>query len=377
MSNTISALVPQLLAKGLLALRDVAIAPAVVNRGYERLAGQRGSTIDVPIPSAITATAVTPSNTPPASVDVAPTSVQIPLDQWYEAPFHLTDKEMLEVRDDIMPMQASEAIKALANNVNDYILGLYPSIYGYAGTAGTTPFASDTSAATEARKVLNTQLAPLGDRRMLIDPEAEANALGIRAFQDASFGGGASALREGQITRKLGFDWFMHQRMPTHTAGTASGATTDNAGYAVGVKTVTLASAGTGTILVGDIFTIAGDAQTYVVTSGDADVSGGGTVSFEPGLQIAIATSATAITLKASHTVNLAMHRDCIAFASRPLDATVDAGLGSIVRSAVDPLSGLALRLEVTREHRQTKWSYDILYGGLVVRPELGARLAG
>jgi hypothetical protein len=167
----------------------------------------------------------------------------------------------------------------------------------------------------------------------------------------------------------------MDQNIPTHTAGTAAGATTNNAGYAVGIKTITLASAGTGTVLTGDIITFAGDTQTYVVVTGDADVSNGGTLVFEPGLKVAIATSNTAITLKASHAVNLLIHRDCFALATRPLDSST-MGLG-LFQSAVDPVSQLALRLEISREHKRTRFSYDILYGAQCVRPEFGVRIAG
>jgi hypothetical protein len=81
------------------------------------------------------------------------------------------------------------------------------------------------------------------------------------------------------------------------TKGTASGATTDTTGYATTTTTITLASAGTGTIIVGDIITFDGDTTKYTVTAGDADVSGGGTVTFTPGLAVAIETSAHAITV--------------------------------------------------------------------------------
>lgn len=81
------------------------------------------------------------------------------------------------------------------------------------------------------------------------------------------------------------------------TAGTASGATTDATGYAIGLPTITLASAGTGTILTGDVFYFADHTCRYTVTSGDVDVSNGGTVTFTPTLIAAIPASATAITL--------------------------------------------------------------------------------
>ena len=378
MANTLTAVTPKLLAQGLLALRENAITPRLVNRGYETLAGQRGSTIDVPVPQTIAVQTVSPAATPPSTATITPTSVPIALDQWKEAPFYLTDKDILEAMNGIIPMQASEAIKALGNNIDQFILGLYPKFYGYFGTAGTTPFGSTPGVkdATGIRKVLNEQLAPLNDRHAVLDPAAEAAALGLKEFADSNFSGSVEAMLEGMLNRKLGFQWWMDQNVPTHTAGTGDSATTDATGYAIGLKTVALASAGTGTILVGDIITFAGDTQTYVITSGDADVSDGGSISFEPGLQIALGAGAVAITLKATHVVNLAFQRNAIAFASRPLEQDTE-GLGSITRSVVDPVTGIALRLEVTREHKRTRFAYDVLYGAQVVRRELGARLAG
>jgi hypothetical protein len=80
--------------------------------------------------------------------------------------------------------------------------------------------------------------------------------------------------------------------------GTASGATTDATGYSIGTTTITLASAGTGTILAGDRVQFAGDTASYKVTSGDADVSNGGSITIEsPGLLQAIPASTTAITV--------------------------------------------------------------------------------
>jgi hypothetical protein len=92
-----------------------------------------------------------------------------------------------------------------------------------------------------------------------------------------------------------GFTCFLLTDAPVK--GTASGATTDTTGYATTTTTITLASAGTGTILIGDVITFAGDTTQYTVTSGDADVSGGGTITFTPGLEVAIETSAHAITV--------------------------------------------------------------------------------
>jgi P22 coat protein - gene protein 5 len=378
MANALAEVVPKLLAQGLLALRQQSIMPRLVNRSYDAMAAERGTTVNVPIPSAVSATPVVPAATSATATvtDIVPTSAALILENWYEAAFALSDKEILEVMDGVLPMEASEAIKSLANVVDADIFAEYVGVYGFSGT-GTTPFATDLSDYTNSRTVLNRQLAPMNDRRVVLSPDAEGNALLLRAFQDAGFGGGAGVILEGQIGRKVGADWWMSQNVPSHTAGTAAGATTNATGYAVGLKTITLATAGTGSILVGDIITFAGQTQTYAVTAGDASVADGGTISFEPGLVVAIPAAATAITLKASHAVNLHFHRDAIAFASRPLlDTTFEDRLVAM-QSAVDPISGLTLRLEVTREHRRWKWAYDILWGAKLIRPALATRLTG
>ena len=377
-TNTLTYAVPTLLAQGLMALRANCVMPRLVNRNFENMAAEKMATINVPIPSAITSVAVSPSYVPPDTAGVVPSSVPIPLDQWYEAGFFLSDKDQAESIGGIIPMQASEAIKSLSNRIDAALLGLYVDVYGWAGSSGVTPFASDISEITAARTVLNKQLAPNDDRRFVISPDAEGNALGLRAFQDMSFSGSAQGIVDGKINRKLGFDWYMDQNVPVHTAGTVAVSWICKTSTAVvaGLKTAVTTTGGTAAMLKGDVFTIAGQTQTYVLTA-DAARSGGGdmTIYFEPGLKTALAGD-EAITIKASHTVNLAFHRDAFAFVSRPLADNAD-GLGNIIQSAIDPVSGLALRLEVSREHKRTKFSYDILYGLACVRRDLACRIAG
>lgn len=373
-SNTLTVVIPQLLAQGLMALRQMAVMPRFVNRGYETLAGQKGSTIDIPIPSAITAQAVSPSYVPPDDAGVVPTKIAMALDQWYEAPFFLTDQDMLQAMDGFIPMQASEAIKALANNVDSAILNLYKGVYGYAGTAGTTPFGSDLSEFLVADQVLNDQLAPADPRYVVINSRAKANAMGLRAFQDVSYRGDAAGIQKGDIGEKLGAFWAMDQNVVRHTAGTYTTGYTASGVNALGATTVNVAGGALGTFVVGDIVDIAGNSQTYAITGS----TGGSTVTaitISPGLAAATA-GGEAITKRGSHRVNLAFHRDAFALASRPFGEADPMNLGTF-KSAVDPVSGLALRLEVSRQHKRTRFSFDILYGVKLVRPELACRIAG
>lgn len=376
MANDISKVSTPLLAQGLMALRGMNVMPRLVNSDYQGAAQERNSVINVPIPSAIAAQAVVPGQTAPATPDVSPTSVPIVLDQWFEAPFYLTDNDLMQSMQGVIPMQASEAVKAIANIVNQYILNQGKGFMGYVGTAGTTPFLTDTRVAAEARKVLNKQLCPPGDRRIVLDMDAEGNAIVLPLFQQANTAGTDRTQVEGVIGRKIGFDWYSDQQIGTFTSTPlTAGAATINGSFAVGSKTISINKATNASPLVkGDVLTFAGDAQTYVVTADQVLGVGNTTVSIYPGLVVAQAGGA-AVSLKAGGVMNLAFHRDAIAFATRPLIQVAHPAV--VTQSATDPVSGLTLRIEITREYKRTRFAYDILFGGACVRPELGCRIAG
>jgi hypothetical protein len=375
MANTFSTndVIPKLLAQGLKTLRQQAIMPRLINRGYEVLAGEKGTTVTIPIASAITAQDVAPANVPPATADVAPTSVTIVLNKWKEAPFYLTDKDVMEVMDGIIPLQAAEAVKAVVNQVEaDIFAAIETKVYGFSGTPGTTPFATDLTAFTLARAGLNKQLAPADPRFVVLNADAEGNAVNLRAFQDAAFRGDQDGIINGQIGRKLGSLWVMDQNVPSHAAGAATGYLCN--GVTAAGQTAVAINTGTGAYAAGDVVTIAGDSQTYKVLSS----VGGGTatsITVSPALKKAT-VNANAVTVKASHVMNFAAHRDCVALASRPIINADPVGIGHFL-SAVDEISGLVLRLEVTREHKRTRFAYDCLYGVDVPRPELGWLIAG
>lgn len=386
MANTLTALMPKILASGVLHLREMVRMPRLVNANFANEAAQFGSTIDVQIPVAKTATQVTPSNTPPAPSNATPAIVQIALDQWYKDNFHLTDKDMHEIdtRKNFLPVQAKQSVIALANNVNQYLMAQYKGVYGYTGTAATTPFASTAADAINARKILHQQLCPREERRAVLDFSAEANALALATFADAEKTGSAMTKIEGEIGRKYGIDWYADDHVPTHTAGTittgliAKASTAQAAGLETIVAT-TAASTGACALVVGDIISINGHSQTYAVTAAATQASAASdvSISISPPLQTALVGS-EAITVKASHVVNMAFHRDAFAFAMRPMAAgMIDGSLGNKIMSMQDPQTGIVLRLEVSRQYKQTVWEFDILYGAKLVRPELACRIAG
>jgi hypothetical protein len=348
--------------------------PRLVNRDYEAdiVGSRRGSTVNVAVPASITTRTVTADVVPPAVTAVTPTSVAVTLDQWKEAPFAMSDKAVAQVKEGIIPMQASEAIKSLANTIDQYLWGFYNRFYSFTGTAGTTPFANDFSDYLTARKLANTELMPPTDRWTLIDEAAEANVLGLRGAQDASFRGSTEGIRRGEMGFLLGADWQMTQNVPTHTVTGTGTIVVNDASVSVGDTTLTWDGGGTAPAI-GDIFTVAGDSQTYVVSSSSSTV-----ITMFPYARVAWADDA-AVTFKgdgSSYPANLLIHRDAIAFAMAPL---ADEKLlnNEMTAVAVDEESGLSLRLELTRQYKQYQWSFDALYGANVVRRELGVIIAG
>lgn len=403
MGNNLTNIMPKILARGLMSLRTRCIMPRLVNGDYGTEAAMKGTTIDVPVPVAVGTTTVSPSNTLASPTDLTPGVVQISLDQWYQNnPIALSDKDLVEIDENahFLPMQLMEAIKALATVVNQHIMGKYKGtsrgVYGFLSnpTAGVgtilDPFGSGTTdtsgvnAATRAKKVLNQQLCPRRDRRGVLNFDAEAAALELAAFSNFEQTDDRAVKIEGEIGRKYGIDWVADDDVLDHTVGDAYEASpadvTVKAAEPVGSTSIGLIDAGAGDVNVGDIITIAGDSQTYCVV-GAANYTlhavNAVEVSILPALKVAC-SGTEVVTIKNSHAVNLVFHRDAFAFATRPLLAnTIDMSLGSKMLTMQDPVTGLILRLEVSRQHKQTIWEFDLLWGADLVRPELAMRIAG
>lgn len=387
MPNTLGPIVPKILAMGLMTLREKCVLPRLVNASYSAEAAKFGATIDVPIPTKQAATDVVPGPTPPTPTNNNMTTVQIQLNRWKKSDFFLTDKDLREIdkNQSFVPMQMSEAIRALANQVNADIHAEYPEIYGFTGTPGTTPFATTVQDAVNARKVLNQQVCPLQNRRGVLNFDAEANALALPAFSNVEQVGEQQAKIEGVIGRKFGIDWYADDQVLRHVSTPLSaGAATVNGAHAIGAGSTDNGKTGTVSInkatnpsnlVRGDILTFAGDLQTYTVLANVTLAVGNTTVSISPALRVA-KTGGEAVTLAASHTVNLVFHRDAFAFANRPVADQLFTG-GNEISQMTDPVTGISIALEVSRQYHQTWWEFSILYGTRLVRPELAVRLAG
>jgi len=164
----------------------------------------------------------------------------------------------------------------------------------------------------------------------------------------------------------------------TPAAGTGASATTNAAGYAVGATVITLASAGTGTLLAGDVITFAGDANQYVLASGDADVSDGGTITLAaPGLRIAIGSSTTAITVIASAARNMCFARSALVLAARAPARPEEGDMAEDVITITDPRSGLSMEFAMYKGYRKVRYEVGLAWGVKNIKPEHSAIMLG
>ena len=385
--NTMTSIMPKILARGLMTLRERAVMPRLVNMDYSTDAAQKGSTVDVPIPSAIAATTVTPNNVPVDATALTPSTVAINLDKWYKStPFGMTDKELVELDENrhFVPMQIDEAVRGLANQVNADCFAEYKNV-GRVAEAPAEGIFGDVSQITAARRALNQENAPIDNRRIVCNFVAEDALLqlsNVTAFNEVGNAGGQPRV-SGEIGSRFGFDIYADDAVPYHAT---TGTPTDNSilidntgGYAAGTKAIHVDGVDTG-IIVGDVLEIDHGGSTgkrqYAVAAVGALSTNDQDITLSTGLAAAVADNVQ-LDLVASHTVNLAFHRDAFALATRPLMAETSMydGMNSNMMSMTDPLTGLSLRLEVTRQYKQVVWEFDILYGVKLVRPELACRI--
>ena len=330
-----------------------AMSAVTVNRPGGAVRAAQNTAIKSLITSAGTPIPMTPAMADPTAAYQTLTSDSFQLNKSYAYPISWTGEDITELDTGIgyqtvMGQSFQHGFEAMANLIS---IDLTAEIAGVAsravGTAGTAPFASTTDLIVDARKIFvdNKFESCVTDGRasIVLNTLAGGNLRKQAQLQNEYSAGTTDLLRQGNLGNLFGFQLKEEANIASHTKGTAvATATTNAAGYAVGATTITLASAGTGTIVAGDVITIAGDTNQYVVKTGDGDVSNGGTiVLYEPGLRVAIGTSATAITVTDSYTANFAIHQSAAEVACRAPLIPKEGDKATMWQLVSDPHSGL------------------------------------
>jgi hypothetical protein len=380
MANTLTNLIPDLYtALDVVSRELVGMIPGVTRDGTSDRAAVNQS-VRVPIAPASTAADITPAVTAPNTGDQTFTNAEIKITKSRAVPFRWNGEETLGVNNNgpgslsLRQQQIAQAFRTLTNEVETDLTALHEDFSRAYGTAGTTPFstAGDFTDAANVAKILKDNGAPVTGNRLVLDTTAGVNLIGKQSRTDIA--GQGSMLREGVLLDTAGFAISESGQIETQTAGTGTSYTTDTAGYSVGDTAITLIT-GSGTVLAGDVVTFAGDTNKYIVETG---VSAPGAITLAaPGLRVAIAASATAMTIVGTSTRNMAFAPSAIVLASR-LPALPDGGDMADDRMMVtDARSGLSFELSVYRQYRQVHYELALAWGVKVIKPEHTAVLLG
>lgn len=380
MANTLTGLTTTLYnALDVVSRELVGFIPAVTSdMTYERAAV--GQTVMSPVVGAATVTDITPAVTPPNDGDQTIGNVPMSITKARRVPIRWNGEEKKGLDNNgasynvILSNQIQQGMRALVNEVEADLAALHINASRAYGTAGTAPFgtAADLSDSAGALRILEENGAQGLDFQLVLGTAAMAN---LRGKQSVLFkvneSGREDMLRNGITDRIQNLALRQSAQVKNFTAGTGAAATTNAAGYAVGATVITLASAGTGTVLPGDVITFAGDTNKYVVASGDSDVSNGGTITLQaPGLMKAIPGSATAITVISASARNMFFARSSIALATRA-PALPPQGDSAVDRMIVtDPLTGLSFEVAMYAQYRQMQFEIALAWGCAAVKKE-------
>lgn len=383
MTNTLTGLIPTLYeALDVVSRELVGLIPSVTLDANASRAAVNQSIL-VPIAPASTASDITPGLYAPDNGNQTIGNTEIKITKARGVPFRWNGEEQKGINSgpgyaNIKRDQIAQAIRTLCNEVETDLAALHVGFSRAYGTAGTTPFASDLSDTAQVRKILDDNGTPSSDRSMVINTTAGAKMRTLAQLTKANEAADAGLLRQGVLMDIHGFALRESAQIATSTAGTGASATTDNAGYAVGTTTLTLASAGTGTIVAGDVITFAGDTNKYVVTSGDADVSGGGTITIaQPGLRVAMSAATKAITVVAAAARNMAFHRSALVLVARAPALPEEGDMADDRMVVVDPRSGLPIEVSMYKQYRQVRYELALAWGVANIKPAHTALLLG
>lgn len=380
MANTLTGLIPSLYnAMDVVSREMIGFIPAVTgDMTMERAAV--GQTVQSPVAPAAVATDITPGVTPPNDGDQTIGNVSMTLTKARRVPVRWNGEERRGLDNNgasyniILRDQFAQGMRALVNEIEGDLAGLH--VYGSraAGAAGTAPFGTsgDLSDTAASLRILEDNGAQGLDFQMVLGNAAMQNLRGKQSMLfKVNESGREDMLRNGMTDRLQNFAMRQSYMTKRFTKGTGASATTNTAGYAVGATAITLASVGTGTVLAGDVITFAGDTNQYVVASGDADVSNGGSITLQaPGLLQAIPASATAITVVNTSFRNMFFARSAIALATRaPALPTV--GDSADDRMLItDPLTGMTFEVSMYKQYRQVQFEIAIVWGVAAVKKE-------
>ena len=265
--------------------------------------------------------------------------------------------------------QIAQAIRAAVNEIEASIAvaAKNGASRAFGPTAGTAPTLGDFAS---IKKILDDNGAPQSDRSVIFDTAAGVSLRSTASLFKVNESGDQTLLRQGLLGSLYGFDLRESGSIQTTTKGGMTGALINSASQAIGDTTLTFDTGTVNTtgIVAGDIITIAGDTNKYVVATGAATTTGTIVIN-APGLRTAVADN-SAITVFGTSTRNIALSRNAIVLATR-LPELPDGGDLALDRETItDPRTGLSMELAMYPGFRMATYHISVCWGVTVFKPE-------
>jgi hypothetical protein len=354
-------------------------ASTINANGSEQAA--KGDTVRSAFTRAATAGDITESMTVPEGTDQTIDNKTLSITKARSVQIPWTGEDMKHVSngmgfETLYGDQIAQAMRTLTNEIeSDLAVEAYKNASRAVGTAATTPFASNFDLIAEARQIIVDNGGVVNDGRLSMVMNSSAGTLlrNLAQLQKANESGGSQLLRQGVLLDLQGAMLRESGQVQSHTKGTGASYLINNAATELAGQTTLTLDGGTGTILAGDVVTLAGDTNKYVVNTA---LSGGDVVIASPGLQSAAANNA-AMTVGNNFAANVMFHQSAIEIAMRApavpggSDQAVDAML------VQDPHSGLVFEIRVYKGYRKQMIEVAAVWGVKAWKPENIALILG
>lgn len=358
------------------------IAASTVNTGSEGVAV--GQTVRAHFTRSVAAKDIAPSMTIPEGDDqtVDTKSLQLTKQRGVEIPWTGEDVRFVAGGagfESVYGDQILQAMRTLVNEIEtDVAVEAYTNASRAFGTAGTTPFGSDFNEVAEIRQILAENGMPVSDQMtsLVLSLSAGTNLRQLASLQQVNTSGNETLLRQGELLNLQGFSIKESAQAQSHTAGAATGGLI-NGTEAVGQTALTLDTITVNTTgyKAGDVVTIAGDSNLYVVNTGLAATSGDIVIG-APGLRIEAADDA-AVTVGGSYTANVGLHQSAIELAIRPPANPPGGDAASDVMNITDPRTGITFQIAAYKGFRKAMFHVSAVWGVKAWKPEGIALLLG
>lgn len=381
MSNILTKLIPDLYQNLDEVSRELTGFLPSVARNSSAARAALGESVIVPVSTAMESGNVTPSMTVPEPEDLTMDNVAIQITKSRNVSFGLTGEEFQGVNNGvganyILGENIKQAVRTLVNEMEkDVAIEAAVGSSRAFGTAGSTPFASDLTDAAHIKKILDDNGAPMGGRSLIIDSTAGVNLRSLTQLTNIGDAGTNMTLRQGELLNLFGFSIKESAGIYNVAQSSIEGVTLSAA--EIGATELTIKAATSGSLKAGDVITIAGDDNKYVVAESNSSLSAGGKIKIaKPGL-LHVVADGSSVTVVAASARNIAFTKNAIQLVTRApaLPAGLDAAIDSYILT--DSRSGMAFEVRVYQGYRKMRMEVACAWGVKVIKPEHVATLLG